>query len=365
MNLRWDPCVVQDAEGFSTFLSDYIDQPARKCLLIGGAGFDPRAALALAGLSRCKKCYIEAVFFREERLLDQPILRPKADTNQKEIEKLFPGATFPSIDIFDGTTAIGGRQAVEVIRGRDTDGITDIFVDISALSSDVFSSIISYFIHIHDSLRSGRPNVHLLVIEEPVCDQVIHGVPADSVSMLHGFKGEYSLDSLEDQALLWIPTLSIGNATSLGKIYQFIHRTETPIDVCPIIPFPGHDPRLPDRLIEEYREQLETWRVDHRNFLYAAESDPLDSYRAICALFSSRELLFKKLGGSQIVVSPLGNKMLSVGILLAAIEKKLPVVMVESVGYSEGVGPMPCSSHSLKHVWLCGEAYNGITEETS
>ncbi len=85
MKLRWDPCVVQNAEDFNTFLTEYIDQPSRKCLLIGGAGFDPRAALALDGLSHCKRCSVEAVFFREERLLGQPILRPQADANQKEI----------------------------------------------------------------------------------------------------------------------------------------------------------------------------------------------------------------------------------------------------------------------------------------
>ena len=130
-------------------------------------------------------------------------------------------------------------------------------------------------------------------------------------------------------------TLSPGHRDPLSKIYQFIQRTETPIDVCPIVPFPGSDPRLPDRLVEEYREHLITWRADHRDFLYAAESDPLDSYRAISWLCAMRDDIFRALGGSQVVLSPLGNKILSVGALLAAIERKLPVVMVESVGYDE------------------------------
>jgi hypothetical protein len=44
--------------------------------------------------------------------------------------------------------------------------------------------------------------------------------------------------------------------------------------------------------------------------------------------------------------------------MLAAIEFKLPVVMVESVGYEEeSEVAATCSPTALKHLWLCGEAY--------
>jgi len=150
----------------------------------------------------------------------------------------------------------------------------------------------------------------------------------------------------------------ISNKASLEKVYQFIHRKDTPIDVCPLMPFPGNDPRMPDRLNEEYYENLQTWNVDARNFLYAAESEPLDSYRAIHQLVSQRTSLFKSLGGSQVVLSPLGSKMLSVGAMMAAIDLNLPVAMVEAVGYDEqsdtGIGS--CNA-ALTHLWLCGAAY--------
>jgi hypothetical protein len=176
--------------------------------------------------------------------------------------------------------------------------------------------------------------------------------------MVHGFKGERSLDGSGSQALLWIPTLSPGEKSSLEKIYQFIQRSDTPIDICPIVPFPCRDPRLPDCLVEEYREHLATWRADHRNFLYAAQSDPLDSYRAISALYASRDRLFQNLGGSQLILSPLGSKMMSVGVMLAAIERDLPVAMVESIGYeADAAVASDRADGILMHVWLCGEAY--------
>jgi hypothetical protein len=359
MKLRWDPCVVQDAVEFRAFLPEYLDRAGRYCLIIGGAGFDPRATLVPEKFSALKKCKIDGIFFREERLLDQPLLRSHADNIEKAIRSLLPSSIFPKIDIFsDAVTAVGGRRALDVIRSVGFDSYTDIFVDISALSCGVFFSIISFLISICDSARDPRFSVHVLVAEQPEFDYHIRGIPADAASMLHGFKGSQSLDASENATILWIPTLSPGHRSSLGKIHSFIQRRETPIDVCPIVPFPGSDPRLPDRLVEEYREDLFRWSADHRDFLYAAQSDPLDSYRAISALCTMRDNIFGNLGGSQVVLSPLGNKMLSVGILLAAIEKNLPVVVVESIGYDEGLPEgKKIDDMTLKHVWLYGEAY--------
>ena len=347
-SMRWDPCVIQEADDFDSFLRNYINQLKRRCFIIGGAGFDPRATILPKKLNLALQCDKVGLFFREERNLDQPLLRSCADHNESMIKGFIPNSKFPRIEIFaGGVTAIGGRSAVEVIRNIDFSKFTDIFVDISSLSCGVFFSIISYLVGICDAPEYHETNLHLIAAEQPHFDHSIRGVPADTASMLHGFKGERSLDSSSDEALLWIPTLSANHAKSLSKI-----------DVCPIIPFPGHNPRLPDILVEEYREHLPTWKVDHRNFLYSSEGDPLDSYRTISMLVESRAKIFRDLGGSQVVLSPLGNKMMSVGAMLAAIEKKLPVAMVESIGYDDNLSTqVVCDETALMHVWLCGEAY--------
>lgn len=360
MKLKWEPCVLQENSDFEAFLSQYLDHKARKALLIGGAGFDPRATYVPYLFSRLKNTQVQGIFFREERLLDQPKLRPCADQNERKIAELVSSCQFPKIDIFsDGVTAVGGRRAVEVIGKTNCSQFTDIFIDISALSCGVFFSIVFYLVEYCSVNLGAVINLHLLTVEQPQFDHSIRGVPSDNAAMLHGFKGLTSLDSSDSAALLWIPTLSPGNRNSLAKIYQHIQRTESPIDVCPIVPFPGADPRLPDKLVDEYRDLLATWRVDHRNILYAAESDPLDSYRAISSLCRSRDTIFDKLGGSQVILSPLGNKMLSVGAMLAAIERSLPVVMVEAIGYEEGseMNVSSATNGDLKHIWLSGEAY--------
>src|SRR5581483_4062624 len=245
---------------------------------------------------------VDGIFFREERLLDQPLLRPSADKIEASIRGLLSSSKFPKIDIFsDAVTAVGGRRALEVIKGISFESYTDVFVDISALSCSVFFSLVFFLVSVREKNNHAKFNLHLLVAEQPDFDEAIRGVPADAASMLHGFKGPQSLDANENASILWIPTLTPGHASSLGKIHAFIQRRETPIDVCPIVPFPGRDPRLPDRLVDEYREDLIRWQADSRDFLYAAESDPLDSYRAISQLCSMRDTFFGALGGSQVV----------------------------------------------------------------
>ena len=135
MKPRWDPCVVLDSDEFTRFLNGSLNCQARRILLVGGAGFDPRAMEAPLRLAQCKACALDAVFFREERLLDQPLLKPRADVAQSRLVAMFPQATFPRIEVIpDGVNAIGGRRAVSEISLKELTSYTDIFVDISALS---------------------------------------------------------------------------------------------------------------------------------------------------------------------------------------------------------------------------------------
>lgn len=363
MNLRWDLCVTQAGDSFNGFLSAFLDNDKRHCLVIAGAGFDPRATLVAHQLSKLKSAHIRGIFFREERPNQQPKLRPKADAHQKLISKLLPNSDFPEIQIFaDGKTVIGGRRAVEAIRREDLSKTTDIIVDISALSVGVLFPVVKLCLHFCDEARAkGRMmNLHLLTVEQPKIDSGICGVPSDAVSWAHGYRSDESLDAGYDRAVLWLPTLAQGNVEILNRIHNFLSRPLTPIDVCPIVPFPGHDPRMPDKLVAEFKEAFSQWKTDSRNLLYAAESDPLDSYRTICSICDSRDRTFKGLTGSVVVLSPVGNKLLAVGAMLAAIERDLPVALVESVGYDEDLGKdtqATCEDPQINHLWLAGEAY--------
>jgi hypothetical protein len=360
MNLQWDPCVNLSGQECEDFIATYLDAPGRNCLLIGGAGFDPRSTRVASRLSQMTRASLAGIFFREERPMAQLRLREKADAHQAVLAKLIAKSQFPKIDILaEGLTPVGGRRAIQEILKCDFAGVTDVVLDISALSVGVFFPIVPFLL---GKCKGIALNLHVMSIEAPRFDHQIRGIPCEAPTLVYGYRGTSSLDADQAKPLLWLPTLAPGAAPVLTKIYNFLSRNATPIDVCPIVPFPCHDPRLHDKLVVEFSPQARRWLTEYRNVLYAAESDPLDAYRTICSIYDARERTFRDLGGSTVVLSPVGNKLLAVGAMLAAIEKTMHVVMVESEGYEENVGtiePEKVPSLSINSLWLAGEAYKG------
>ena len=86
--------------------------------------------------------------------------------------------------------------------------------------------------------------------------------------------------------------------------------------------------------------------------------DPLDLYRTILGLDDLRQSVFAETGGSMLILSPLGSKVMALGALMAALERDLPIAHLESIGYElQKSVPEAIDQPNLIHVWLEGEAY--------
>ena len=88
----------------------------------------------------------------------------------------------------------------------------------------------------------------------------------------------------------------------------------------------------------------------------------LDLYRTILRIDDARKPVFEEIGRSQLILSPMGNKALSLGVLMAALERDFAVVSVESIAYNVDftvLNSAPASSGELVHIWLHGDAYVG------
>src|SRR5690606_19642582 len=135
-----------------------------------------------------------------------------------------------------------------------------------------------------------------------------------------------------------------------------LHEFVAPHDTCPILPFPASNPRLADALAEEYLTELENaWSVDTRNIVYADEEDPVDLYRTILRLDDRRKPVFEEVGGSLLVLSPLGSKIMALGALMAALERDLPVAYLEAIGYDlDPSVPADFTASNIVHIWLEG-----------
>jgi hypothetical protein len=287
-----------------------------------------------------------------------------AEEHAVRIRAAIPALTEVSLAVFDESdlAVIGGRKAAGLVGGLPLDRVTDVVVDVSALSVGTSFPLVRTLL----AVAAERPfNLHATVVADAALDAMIIPQPAEAATAIHGFRGELELDSRADAARLWLPQLAFGRRELLDKV----HAGLLPHDTCPILPFPAHDPRVGDRLIDEYLPLLTgAWDVDPRNIIYAAEDDPLDVYRTILELDDARRPVFEGDGGSLCVLSPLGSKVLGLGALMAAIERDFPILHVEAVGFTADAASLREYTEergTFAHVWLAGEPYSSRPDRQS
>ncbi|MBI2803542.1 MAG: hypothetical protein HYX68_00995 [Planctomycetes bacterium] len=363
---RWDPCISHRGDDAVRFVEEYFAKDDRRIQLIAGAGFDPRTSQLPQILSKAAGPRLSALFIREERPSPAKEIVDVADANEKSLRGLCAGCAVERLDIFDiDEAAVGGRRATALLNKLLTlANITDVILDCSALSVGVFFPIAKY-LYQRAGGNSGL-NLHVAVLDNPKTDGAIVAESCGKASPLHAFQGGLNLDSMTDAARLWLPQLGPGKR----EVLRLVHQLVKPHAVCPILPFPATHPRDPDQLIEEYGDLFDsigdpfetTWHVDTRDLVFAHQKNPVDLYRTILRIDDARTPVFEAMGRSQLILSPMGNKALSLGILMAALERDFAVVSVESIAYNVNftvLNSVAASSGELVHIWLHGDAYVG------
>jgi hypothetical protein len=356
-NRRWQNCVQHRSKEVQEFISQYLGDGKRQVLLIAGAGFDPRSTTVLRLVAATLGSRASGLFLREERPNPAKELVDRAAKNLDRMIQSMPSHKAVQLKIFaDDGAVIGGREAIQTLAQLSLTGVTDVLIDFSALSRGVAFPIVRYLL---ERAQNSVPsfNLHLMVSDEPEIDSEVVSIACDKVSTIHGFKGSFGLDDTNRAAKLWLPQYARGQHAILDRIYNFVQ----PHDVCPILPFPSSNPRAGDELIEHYGQEFESvWEVDARNIVYADEKSPLDLYRTILRIDDARKRVFAEVGGSLLVLTPIGSKAMAIGALMAAIERDFPVAYIESIGYTvnfQKVDEHRMENGELVHVWLHGEAY--------
>lgn len=353
--LRWGRCIEHRARAAEDFIADYFAQSDRQVVLVAGAGFDPRAMVVCDQLAQvCPN--LETLLIREERPDPSRELVGRAEQNLVLFAKAVKKLKVAETPIFGADNAvIGGRNAVRAVAGYSLGTATDIVVDMSALSVGTSYPIIRYLLETAGSPPHSK-NLHVFVASNSALDEAIRPVAGDNVGFVHGFRGGWALDQTSAAAKLWLPQLARGRNAVLQRIHDFV----VPHDTCPILPFPSERPRLCDELVESFSNEVEnSWEVDTRNFLHASEDDPLDLYRTISRIDDLRRPVFQEVGGSLLILTPMGSKVLAIGALMAALERDLPVAYLEAIGYEIVAPSLNAASSQLVHIWLAGDAYAG------
>jgi hypothetical protein len=359
---RWQHCISYTGSEVEEFLRGYLQEGGRSCLLVAGAGFDPRSsaiaeliAKATAGTST----RVRAIFIREHRPNPGGELVRLGNQHAEHLQRTIADSRIVDIEVLaeNDRAVVGGQRVVAAMRG-DLDllnGITDVILDMSALSIGISFPLASY---LSAASSQAGTNFHLMAASNPNFDEAIFSIPSDVVDPVRGFSGEIDYEEGADEPKIWLPHLAKNRASSLQQI---LVNLKGPVKICPVLPLSQSDPTSGDRLLAEYENELtDEWEVDPRDLVYAIEDDPLDLYRTISAIYRRTRSVFKDVIRPHLVLSPSGNKVLAIGALMAALEHGIAIRYVESVGYEvdwnkvEAVGS---SASRLVHVWLQGDPY--------
>ena len=159
---------------------------------------------------------------------------------------------------------------------------TDVVVDISALPRGLYMPLLAKLLALFDgeSTDGEKRNLHVIVSHSPVTDgAIVEEGLEESASYLFGFAAAaLESESTSGQPKIWIPILGKRQQAQLERIHTLV----SPDEICPLLPSPAQDPREGDSLMIEYRELLfDQLRVEPRNIIYAAESNPFEVYRQL------------------------------------------------------------------------------------
>jgi hypothetical protein len=357
--MRWRDYVLAYDDEVRRLVSE-ASGGSRAATVVLGEGFDPRALvglheLATVGLGPGTRIVaIElASGASDQRAVTQ------AAENTDELEGLCKAAGW-SLARLPFPTTSSRRSAGQLLSRRllggdyvQPDGL--VMVDVSAMPASIAFPIIAGVLASHEG-GAFRGQMLALVCENPHTDGAIEEEGASDAGPLAGLT--FGLNRTTGTVIrAWAPALGERQVAQLESVYAFLE----PNEITPILPFPAENARRADDLLSELRAFLfDRIEVEPSNLIYAHESNPFDVYRALWRLSERFQAALEPLGRTMIVVSVHGSKMLSLGVLLAAWERKLPVVTSVPSGYliREGVELSEFSgSNRLACLWLLGEPY--------
>jgi hypothetical protein len=334
--------------------------PGRACLFVLGAGFDPRATVGLqAFATTAGRDSVTVALVALPAGRGEPAALALAERNADLLVELARVVGFRVERVAYPTNADQRGAGQAISRRLQSAGLIDpsglVIVDVSALPASIAFPIIGGMLAAGDR-GAFNGDLQVLVCENPQIDRAIIEEGAADAGPVAGFAHGLT-ESSRDDVRIWAPVLGERQAQQLEAIFGYLE----PDEIIPVLPFPAADPRRGDELVVELRELLfARMQVQPGDFMYAHERNPFDVYRSLWRLSERYRQALAPLGSATVVTSVHGSKMLSMGVLLAAWERKLPVVTTAPTDYliASGVDLDRLAPRSrLACLWLLGDPY--------
>ncbi|QNB06071.1 hypothetical protein G5S34_04290 [Herbaspirillum frisingense] len=388
--MLWDHYVFRRGDGVHELWDDLLKDRPVKLLYIAGRGFDVRAQSVMrefvAGQQGAERKTVSAKLlllgFQGYELDDD--IEMLTQENAAALEAVFAPlgetATVTVGRVEDEEEASASdalRQRVKAVLD-EIDGKTDIALDVSSLPRATYLALLTNILQRlvpnkvskeggDHPLYAGGVNFQVLVAEDAKLDGQIRAEdPSNDLVNIPGFFATWQLESVQDWPLVWFPVLGEGRVNQLQKIAASI---PTEAEVCPVVPHPSKDPRRADRLLVEYREPLfDSRRTPTSNILYAQESQPFEAYRQLLGAMKRYQNSMAILGGCRLVMTPLGSKLITLGMGLACFEMRpadwnakfgVAIPHAEPRRYIASVEALRQSKPEVSLLLLTGEVYGG------
>jgi hypothetical protein len=350
---------------FDLYWKKHLAHP-KKVLYILGEGFDPRTTQGITKFINTIPIHtsldVTSIHFDEGNNSESKKYTSNVTDNKNTLTELINNAPLNQRISFnehillmwkaDGgkRRRVSSQNAIKYIRSIENISIyTDIIVDISAFPRSLYISLIVSLIK--RVSRDNKPYIHVIVSENHQVDSQIQPIGIDEeASAVQGFIEDVESESIDStiSTNVWMPLIGEGEHERLNKIHDSIG----PIEICPILPSPSVNPRRADNIIIEHHTLLfDIWNVEPGNIIYASEQNPYDVYRQIIKASMQYYSSLKPLGDPTIILSALSSKLMSLGMILAAVHlksngKKVSIYHVEANGY---VMKTPNSTPSTNH----------------
>ena len=357
-------------EDFEKFWAQYLSND-KHIKYIMGLGFDPRTMNCFTSIR--KQIQSENMDYKvieyDMASSSDPQLKQMLDHNTKSLKTVLPENEWNRIkintDVARENTSLAASKSVQP---NELDEYTDIILDITAMPTSVYFPITRNILdwiatHKIRSITDKQINFHLVVSENPRLDGAIRDKKIDeSITYMHKFATKLQRDADAQLPKVWIPLLGEGQRKQLNMIRKQVADLE---EFCPLFPMPSSDPYRSQKLLMEHRDLLtDDLGISSKDYIYAHESNPFEVCRKIYNTSHLYYDLFQPLGGCKIVLSPVSNKLMCVGALLAACEllaekSNAGVVHVAARGHTiDDINLEVESRRSVPHsIWLAGECY--------
>jgi hypothetical protein len=359
-----------------------------RLLFISGRGFDLRARRVMEAfvenIQESRHSIAEAklllVGFSGYALSEE--LRQQTEANAAQLSETFraigeveevtigPGPA----DDDDVSASHTLRQGMDAVLGH-VGGQTDIILDVSSLPRVVYLALLTNLLSrlvpqksATNALSAGGINLQVLVAEDAALDAAIRPVdPSNDLIVIPGFSGALYLEGFREKPLVWFPVLGENRVSQLQKV---ITAAEIPsnAEICPILPHPSRDPRRSDRLLVEYREPLfDSRQTPVTNIMYVHEAHPFEAYRQLLGAMTRYKDSMDVLGGCRLVVTPLGSKLVTLGVGLACFEMRpddmnapygVAIPYAEPTRYEVSGDVLRASKPDISCLLLTGSAYD-------